>query len=302
VNDRLKRRERGGLAQRFFEHRGRAIGAFEVCEKDEALDAPRADFRLGQQIGRDRLGACPFPGSVMRPSCSQRPTMTLVAPVHRRQPEGLLSELGRDGRSAAISSEPRAVVKNTCDVGVRFVSRKRKVTGAQERILDDFCDAPVNAPPLLAQVPVEDGRQQRVGEANRPVLALNHVGNGSRVERVCRNARLLQERLGRRAQRRGERKRVAGGCGEPRNPRAHELFERLGNLERLEWVEVNVEHAGQLQREERISARPLVDAEQCLAREGPAEPVAQVAVERADAEWSQRQPLDALRTKGLLEF
>jgi hypothetical protein len=45
-----------------------------------------------------------------------------------------------------------------------------------------------------------------------------------------------------------------------------------------------------------------VDPEQCLAREGPAEPVAQEAVKRADAERSDRQSLDALRTKGLLEF
>ena len=44
-----------------------------------------------------------------------------------------------------------------------------------------------------------------------------------------------------------------------------------------------------------------MDAEQCLAREGPAEPVAQQPMERADAERPHRQPLDALRTERLLE-
>ena len=38
--------------------------------------------------------------------------------------------------------------------------------------------------PLLAQILVEDRRQQRVGETNRPILALDHVRNGRRVERV----------------------------------------------------------------------------------------------------------------------
>ena len=68
-----------------------------------------------------------------------------------------------------------------------------------------------------------------------------------------------------------------------------------------ERVDVGVENAGQLQREERVPARPLVDAEQRLAREGPAEPVAQEPMERADAERSHRQPLDALRAERLLE-
>jgi type VI protein secretion system component VasF len=44
-----------------------------------------------------------------------------------------------------------------------------------------------------------------------------------------------------------------------------------------------------------------VDAEQCLAREGPAEPVAQKPMEGADAERSHSQPLHALCTECLLE-
>ena len=44
-----------------------------------------------------------------------------------------------------------------------------------------------------------------------------------------------------------------------------------------------------------------MDAEQRLAREGPAEPVAQEPVERADAERPHRQPLDALGAERLLE-
>jgi hypothetical protein len=162
------------------------------------------------------------------------------------------------------------------------------VTGAEERVFDDSRDPSVYAPPLPAQVLVENRRQQRVGEANRPVLALDHARNDCRVEHVCRNARPLQEGLRGGAQRRGERERLASGRGESGDPRAHELLQRLGNRERLNWVDVRVKNAGQLQCEERISTRPLVDAEQRLTREGPAEPVAQEPMECAEAERTHR--------------
>ena len=175
------------------------------------------------------------------------------------------------------------------------------MTGAEQRVVDDPAIRRVNAPPLVARLRIEGRREQRVGEPNRPVLALDHVRGDGRVERVRRDARPLQERLRRRAQRRDERERLARGRRKRGDPRAHELVERLGNRQRLERVDVGVERAGQLQREERIAARPLVDAEQRLPREGPAEPVAQEPVDRADAERSHRQPPDALRAERLLE-
>jgi len=58
------------------------------------------------------------------------------------------------------------------------------VTGVEERILDDCGDASVNAPPPLAQVLVKNRRKQRVAEADRRVLALDHVRGDRRVERV----------------------------------------------------------------------------------------------------------------------
>ena len=66
-------------------------------------------------------------------------------------------------------------------------------------------------------------------------------------------------------------------------------------------VDVRVESTRQLEGEERISARPLVDAEQRLTRERPAEPVAQQLMERTDAERPHPQLPDALRTERLLE-
>ena len=140
VDDRLERRARGRLAQGLLEQRGGTIGALELGEEDEGLGAQRADLRLGQQVGRDRPGARPLPGGLMRAGRGQRPTMALVALVRRRQPERLLGELGRDGRRAAIGRQPRGVVEHAGDVGVRRVLRQREVTGAEERVVDDLRD------------------------------------------------------------------------------------------------------------------------------------------------------------------
>ena len=127
-----------------------------------------------------------------------------------------------------------------------------------------------------------------MGEANGPVLVLDHVCVDCRFERIRLNARPLQERFRRCAQRRGELERLAGGCRKTGKPRAHELFEQLGDRQRLQRVDVCAEHPGELQREEGVSARGLVDAEQRLAREGPAEPFVQEPMKRTDAERPDR--------------
>jgi len=214
----------------------------------------------------------------------------------------VLGDLGRDGWRAPIGRQSRRVVEDAGDAGVRRIPGQREVMGADDRVVDDARNALVNRPPLLAQVSVERRREQRMREANGAVLALDDVRDGCRLEHVCRNARPLQERLRRRAQRGGEPERLARRRGQAGEPRPDELVERLWNRERLERIDVRVEGAGELHREERIPTRPLVDAEQRLACEGPVEPVAQERVERADAERSHRQPLDALRAERVLQL
>jgi hypothetical protein len=236
----------------------------------------------------------------VRAAASARATAP-VGILCRRQPERLLRELGRGGGGAALDRQPRRVVENGGNFGVRRRRRQREVTGAEERIFHDSRDTFMDAPPLVAEAAVKNGRQQRMGEANRPVLPLDHMRDECRVERGRRNARPLEKRRRRSAQCRGERERLARGRGESGDPRAHELFQPLGNREGPKRVDIRVENAPQLQREERISSRCLVDAQQCLAREHPAEAIAQEAMQRANAERSHGQPLDALRTKRLLE-
>lgn len=227
--------------------------------------------------------------------------MTLIAGVTWRQTERMFGELGRDSGRAAITGQSRGVVEHNGNVGVRRVPGQREVARAGERIFDDSRDAFVNALTRRAEILVEDRRQQRVGEANRAVLALDHVRGDRRVERICGNAGLLKERLRCRSQRRRQRQRLPRGRRELGDPCAYEFLERLRNRERLKQVDVDLDDTGQLQPEERISSRSLVDAEQRLAREGPPEPVAEQPMERADAERSHRQPLDAFWAERMLE-
>ena len=227
--------------------------------------------------------------------------MALAAVAWRRQPERLLGELGRDSRGAAIGRQPRGVFEHARDIGVRRFRPEREVARAEERVLDDSRDPQVNLPPLLAEILVEDGREQRMGEANRPAVALDHVRDDRRVQRLRRNARPLEHGLRGRAERRGERERLARGRREAGDPRAHELLERLGNRQRLNRIDVRVERAGQLQREERIPARRLVDPEQCLARKDLPSRSRRRPVERADAQRPQLQPPDGVPGERLLE-
>jgi hypothetical protein len=119
----------------------------------------------------------------------------------------------------------------------------------------------MNGTPILTEAVVENRRQQRVAEADHPVLTLDHARGDGRLERVRSNARALQQRLRGRAHGSRERKRFASGRRERRDPRPHDLFDRFGDRKRLKRIDVRRENAGQFQCEERIPARPLVNAE-----------------------------------------
>ena len=130
MDDRLERGAGGRLAQGFFEQRDGAVGALDLGEQDERFGAQRADLRLGQQVRRDHVRARPLPGRLMRAGRSQRSPTALLRPVRRRQPDGLLGELGADRRRTAIRRQSRGVVEHGGDLGVRRVARERKVTRA----------------------------------------------------------------------------------------------------------------------------------------------------------------------------
>jgi hypothetical protein len=118
VDERLERWSRDRFVQGLLEqHRG-AIDALELGQEHENFRAHQAVVGLREQIGRDRSGARPFTGPVMRASCGERSTIALAERIRGRQPKGLLGKLRRDRRDAAIGRKPRRAGEHTRDLGV----------------------------------------------------------------------------------------------------------------------------------------------------------------------------------------
>ena len=143
---------------------------------------------------------------------------------------------------------------------------------SKKRLVDEPRDPRVDGEPLVAQAAVQDGGQQRVREPDDPLVPLEHLRGQRRLERGRTDPRPLEQVRRGRAQRREERERAAGRRGKPREPLVDDLLERLGNRQRLRRVGVGVDDPRQLEGEERVPARPLVDAQQRLAGEGTVEP------------------------------
>jgi hypothetical protein len=293
VDSRLERGARLRFAQGFLEQLGTPID-LDLGEQNESLRTLRTDLRFIKKLGPDRPRACPLSSTLMRMSGRQRAAMTVLATVRRRQSQCLLGKLGRDRRRAAVDRDPHCVVELSGDTFVRSVPRESKVASAEDRVIDDGCDTRMDAPALFAEIPIENRRQQGMGEANHPVRKLDHVCIGGRLERALTNARSLEERFRGSSPSCSQPERLASGCRQAHEARTNELFERSRNRERLQWIDVLVERTGDLEREERIAARSLVDAEQRLARKRPLQPIAQEPVERTDAERADPKELNTV--------
>ena len=90
---------------------------------------------------------------------------------------------------------------------------------------------------------------------------------------------------------------------EPVDPQPEEILDRVGHREVLAdpGRPVVDQLAPDLEREQGIAERGVVDPPQELARDAQPEPVAQDAADRAEAEWAEFHPLDAVRVERELE-
>ncbi len=229
------------------------------------------------------------------------PAAPLVGRVRRRQPRRLLEDRGRDRRGAAIAGQPRGVVEHLRDARVGLLLRERKMARARDRVLDDLRDPRVDAAALVAEVAVQKRGEQGMGKADGVALALDHVRLERGLEGVRGDPGLDEQGLASGAQRGDQAERVPGRLGQRRGARPHQLVERLGQRQRLRGVDVVRERARQLQREERVAPRLLVDPEQRLPRKRPPEPLVQEPVKRTCAQRADGQRLDALGRQRLLE-
>jgi hypothetical protein len=196
---------------------------------------------------------------------------------------------------AAGACQCRSILEGSGDLGVRALGRKRKVEGAQDRIVDDLRNESVYAASLVrGYALVDDRREERVREANRPVLMLDHVRGKSGLEHVLRDAHVRNERRRWTAQCRCEQQALARARRKSIEACAHESLQRCGNVQRLHGVDVPTQNPGELERVERVSARDLMHTQKRRPRERPAEPCLQEAVCGAETEGADRQPLNAL--------
>ena len=255
----------------------------------------RAGPGLGQQLARDRLGARPFARRLMRPCRREGATMSSLDVRHRREPQRVLAQLRRECSGAALRRQPRRVVEREGDVRVGCIAGQREVPCTGERVVDEFCQPPVDAR-------VVDGRgKQRVGEADRPALACDHTCIDCGLERLRRDPARRSRGSG--AVPSAAASASAGASrGEPGHPPVHELVQSLRHRQRLRRIHLCTEGAGDLERVERIAARLLVNAQQRLAGEDATHAIVQERVERADAERAQRQPPEARLRQGPLDL
>ena len=159
----------------------------ELGQEEECLGAERAGFGLGTADPSRSFVRASTPRQ--RGAHAQRPALACGG----RQPDPAASAgapalpARRSTADAPRSCRQRgSVIEQARNVGVRHVGRERDVAGGEDRVVDDLGDPGVNAPSLFAQVGVQNRRQQRVGEADHPVLALDHARGDRGVQRVRR--------------------------------------------------------------------------------------------------------------------
>ncbi len=241
------------------------------------VHSPAAWCARAAASARRRRSSCAS-GGVSRRACSASSAATAGAPRSKRLPDAR--------RVAAATSDP---------------ARPSRAPGAgrARRVVDERPRSAHGRAAARRRGPVDDRREQGMREANRPrPRASITCAPTARLERVEGDAGALQQRIRRRAQRRRRaRARRASTPGSPAIRARSSSSSVSGTGSGASGSTSHRERARNLQREERVSVRPLVDAEQRLARERPAEPVTQDPMQRADAERPHAQALDTLRAR-----
>jgi hypothetical protein len=202
----------------------------------------------------------------------------------------MLGELGGNGGRAADPGLVRRQVEHVRHGRVRLVLRERRVPRPLQRVVGDGRDARMHVSPPLAEAGIEHGREHGVRETHDAVLSRDHVSRDGRLEGGSGDAGPLEERLRGGAERRREPERVARAGRQNGDARGEELLESRRDGQRRKWIGVVGEGPRDLEREERVPLRPLVDPEQRLPRERPVKPIAQDAMQGAGAERPDAKP------------
>ena len=230
--------------------------------------------------------------------------LAAIRVVARGEPEGVICELDRGLRCPALVCPSRRGRHVGREGRVGTGCRKRTVPRSELAVADGRCEPAMQLATLCGVRPLDDRRgQQRMGGAHVIAGDDEDAARSGEVERlgVGERVELPDAQVG--AQRDGQ-EQPAHAVGEPVDPQPEEILDRVGHREVLAdpGRPVVDQLAPDLEREQGIAERGVVDPPQELARDAQPEPVAQDATDRAEAEWAEFHPLDAVRVERELEW
>ena len=295
---RLQRSVPGRVVERLFEERDRALRSLELGQEDERLGARCTRRRVSQELERDGPRTSSLSRGEVGTCGGERASVAILACAGGRRTQSVLPQLRCDDRSAACDRHIGRRLELRGDLRVRLVHCKRAMARASERVVDDLGQAFVRKPSSLRRRRlIEHGGEQRVREADHPVRELDHVVGERRLE--CGTVQLCGPQPAVRA---GEQQRPARLVGSP-SRRARTSASSVSGTG-SGWVGSTFvpEGACELEGEEGIAARRLVEAQQRWPREHSAEPRMQDRVQRARAEWADVHAFQPVVVDGTLEL
>ncbi len=273
-------------------------------QRGSALPVAGCELQLGEQpqrhVDRRVAGrAAPLAQLLEQRPCADE-LVRLDTELRRRQPKRLLGELRSGRHRTARSRARRRVRKARRRLGIGTLRREGQMPRALLGIRDDGGQATVHGPPHSRRRGGGEGRdEQRVREGDQVAPELDHARLDRLLEIAVRPlpgaGGELHHRDSRAGQRSGVQERLSRGRRKLREPGLDELAQVCRHGQRLARNRLDagpLERPGQLEREKRVAARRLVDAQEREARKREAEPAADELVEPRGAEGSDRETFD----------
>ena len=294
----LELRRHVGLAKRLAVMVGSRADVDRVLdfgEQPQRLRAGLAGTRRLDELPRERQGARRRPSRQMI-SCRLDDAPAAIG-VHgsggglRRR----LAELRCHPRSAAGSRELDRFLQLPGGRGILSLERRRDVACSRDGVVRRDGGQPMRCS-TLGDRRFRDRRrrEQRMSEPDHAVRALDHLRSDRRSERLLVDSGRVHdlERWG--AGHSHDEQRLPRLLRQRAQPLADEVLERVGYRQRLRGIErrPRVERSRQLEREEGIAARCIVQPQQGRTWESESEPVTDETLDRADAERPDGQSLD----------
>ena len=295
-----------GLDERLFEESLRSLEVVErgLSEPSQHARAFNARWQLLDERLEDRTQPLHVPARVVQVGGEQLAAKEdAVGSRGRRERERTLGKLGGRPRCATRGRDSRSSLELVGDPGRRPVRGQREVPRALFDVADELRETAVEQPPPpRLELRLDLRGQQWMAKTNALVVVQLQDPNGLRFtkafEHRCRfGGHCLDDGDGRLAEQRDGLECLANVLRQRREPCGDKPAERRGNRE----VSGLLERARELERVERIPARPLVKLQERVPAKRDAEALAEQTVRRPHAQRAERQPRQTLLRKRTLE-